>query len=679
MSASENETETKYCSNCKKDIAAANFTMHEVHCRRHLVLCQHCEEPVPRSELDQHFNDVHAKVACTLCGTEIEKDQLDTHMEADCTKRNVPCEYCELEMPHAELAEHLEYCHGADGDGRGPMDERAFREFFGFGTEQLSTSFDPFTFEEIRQALGPGMGGDTSERSMPSLPLEDSDASAAAGERAMVVDMSKRPSKNIRLPVRKNDSRSRVPGPRSDQRGPRNVVSTNKRSNLNRQTQRDTEPAIPPDMDYDTMLAMQLAAEDTTDPDPDAHLNQLINNFEKRSRQHVRRTPSQDDDVVVPASPPDQNDFDAADEDMIPCEFCGETFPAFALSVCDPLASGLWGNGEDVSPAFGRNNEPSRWRPVDSRPAIPVINNLGSASPASEAEVRESYHLTDNGDYLLNSLENIMLPCEFCSELLPADFLVQHQAICEGNSSSTPRVMTPAAAQPSSGFAPGGPRNQFFPTSPTRSRQRQADPTEELWSSINRRGEEENEPASNPTAPKKRLNAPKGPKPSSRHIPASVARHGGEDASSRSMQGGRSSRRPVEEEHQSDMLVHARGTKPPGQSRSDNSNRTRHTLDRLLSDEDGVGQRNSGPRQKAPSTRSTGVSSRSVMQTMRQEQRQRNSRRPSADQEPSDEMAVDMGDRRQRERDRVFNGLDNARSPPNQSRPRRSANRQVPE
>nr|KAG5708076.1 hypothetical protein BaRGS_002812 [Batillaria attramentaria] len=188
--------------------------------------------------------------------------------------------------------------HGADGDGRGPMDERAFREFFGFGTEQLSTSFDPFTFEEIRQALGPGMGGDTSERSMPSLPLEDSDASAAAGERAMVVDM---------------------------------------------------KPAIPPDMDYDTMLAMQLAAEDTTDPDPDAHLNQLINNFEKRSRQHVRRTPSQDDDVVVPASPPDQNDFDAA------------------------------------------------------------------------------------------------------------------------------------------GFAPGGPRNQFFPTSPTRSRQRQADPTEELWSSINRR------------------------------------------------------------------------------------------------------------------------------------------------------------------------------------------------
>ena len=67
----------------KKDIAAANFTMHEVHCRRHLVLCDHCKEPVPRSELEQHFNDVHAKVACTQCAMELEKDHVDEHMVCD--------------------------------------------------------------------------------------------------------------------------------------------------------------------------------------------------------------------------------------------------------------------------------------------------------------------------------------------------------------------------------------------------------------------------------------------------------------------------------------------------------------------------------------------------------------------------------------------------------------------
>ena len=55
-------------------------------------------------------------------------------------------------------------------------------------------------------------------------------------------------------------------------------------------------------------------------------------------------------------------------------------------SVCDPLASGLWGQGLDVPPAAGRNNEAlfgGQCSPVASRrPVIPVINNLGSASPA---------------------------------------------------------------------------------------------------------------------------------------------------------------------------------------------------------------------------------------------------------------------------------------------------------
>lgn len=57
--------------------------MHEMHCLRHLMLCEHCQEPIPRSERDQHFNDVHAKVPCTLCGVEMEKDHLDTHMVCD--------------------------------------------------------------------------------------------------------------------------------------------------------------------------------------------------------------------------------------------------------------------------------------------------------------------------------------------------------------------------------------------------------------------------------------------------------------------------------------------------------------------------------------------------------------------------------------------------------------------
>ena len=51
--------------------------------------------------------------------------------------------------------------------------------------------------------------------------------------------------------------------------------------------------------------------------------------------------------------------------------------------------------------------------------------------------------------------------------------------MCEGNPQLTPRVMTPAAAQPSSAVLSTADsifRNQFFPTSAT-NRRRQADPT----------------------------------------------------------------------------------------------------------------------------------------------------------------------------------------------------------
>ena len=51
--------------------------------------------------------------------------------------------------------------------------------------------------------------------------------------------------------------------------------------------------------------------------------------------------------------------------------------------------------------------------------------------------------------------------------------------MCEGNPQLIPRVMTPAAAQPSSAVLSTADsifRNQFFPTSAT-NRRRQADPT----------------------------------------------------------------------------------------------------------------------------------------------------------------------------------------------------------
>ena len=73
-------------------------------------------------------------------------------------------------------------------------------------------------------------------------------------------------------------------------------------------------------MDYDAMLAMQLAEENDdrgteTDPfpDPDADLNQLISNFGKRSRQHQQRhEPMEQDDPTMSSGPPGYDELAAA-------------------------------------------------------------------------------------------------------------------------------------------------------------------------------------------------------------------------------------------------------------------------------------------------------------------------------------------------------------------------------
>ena len=61
--------ELKFCANCKREIAAVNFVMHEVHCRRNIVLCSVCDEPVARSELEDHMSEEHTH--CPECNKQV--------------------------------------------------------------------------------------------------------------------------------------------------------------------------------------------------------------------------------------------------------------------------------------------------------------------------------------------------------------------------------------------------------------------------------------------------------------------------------------------------------------------------------------------------------------------------------------------------------------------------------
>ncbi|XP_066511878.1 TRAF-type zinc finger domain-containing protein 1-like [Hoplias malabaricus] len=103
------EENTQLCTNCKHDIPEANFTTHEIHCRRNIALCDVCQEPVPRADLLQHKEQEHSQVQCK-CGLKIEKSRMETHQSSECSQRLVVCQYCDIEVAFCQAREHEDYC-----------------------------------------------------------------------------------------------------------------------------------------------------------------------------------------------------------------------------------------------------------------------------------------------------------------------------------------------------------------------------------------------------------------------------------------------------------------------------------------------------------------------------------------------------------------------------------------
>ncbi|XP_021271340.1 XIAP-associated factor 1 isoform X2 [Numida meleagris] len=102
--------ETRFCKNCKRDVSAANFSLHEAHCLRFLTLCSECDELVARKDMKDHQTEAHKQVRCNLCCQSMQQYQLEHHKTKECHKRAVKCKICELEMPFNKLQEHLNTC-----------------------------------------------------------------------------------------------------------------------------------------------------------------------------------------------------------------------------------------------------------------------------------------------------------------------------------------------------------------------------------------------------------------------------------------------------------------------------------------------------------------------------------------------------------------------------------------
>ncbi|XP_069730147.1 XIAP-associated factor 1 isoform X1 [Phaenicophaeus curvirostris] len=102
--------ESTFCKNCKRDVSAANFSLHEAHCLRFLALCPECDEPVAQKDMKDHQTEAHKQVRCNLCHQSMQQYQLEHHETKECHKRAMKCKICGLEMPFDKLEEHLNSC-----------------------------------------------------------------------------------------------------------------------------------------------------------------------------------------------------------------------------------------------------------------------------------------------------------------------------------------------------------------------------------------------------------------------------------------------------------------------------------------------------------------------------------------------------------------------------------------
>ncbi|XP_026082336.1 XIAP-associated factor 1-like isoform X2 [Carassius auratus] len=81
------EEELVLCTHCKKEVAKANYDLHEPHCKRFLCICPDCDETVPRDQLEEHKTEQHAEVKCKMCNKKLERRHLLDHEKDECSER----------------------------------------------------------------------------------------------------------------------------------------------------------------------------------------------------------------------------------------------------------------------------------------------------------------------------------------------------------------------------------------------------------------------------------------------------------------------------------------------------------------------------------------------------------------------------------------------------------------
>ncbi|XP_041455860.1 TRAF-type zinc finger domain-containing protein 1-like isoform X1 [Lytechinus variegatus] len=457
---------TKYCTNCKEDIAEGNFIMHEVHCRRNITLCKDCQEPVPRSEMEEHFEEYHKPITCK-CGETVEKCKVEEHEKNECAQRIKHCEYCELELPFIQMAEHLNYCgsrteccpkcqryiQNRDRDQHDITDcafpdqkpsiprqpppvESLFDNLEDYDETTYHAVTNRFAFPEY---VDPNDLDDNMTRpSMRSVNVSSSQFYGGSKDNRSSAQDANPGGRNRRQ--RKNQDRVQNIYKNTNQRKP--VASKKKDSTKQSNTQAADQ------MEADRLLALSISNEDDQVFGLDNSFDALLGSVQPSNHGNRDFDDSEldqwenDRDAGSPsrrrlASRTSQPSlWSALDENgisgevvMAPCEFCNKAFPLDDL-ILHQTGCQMESLDQVLDPSeitsVPSNNQHQTVPQGSTAVQTPVLDNLRKPNLQRLISPEPLHH------YLSGSSEDgsVMLPCEFCGDLLPAEFLPHHQFHC---------------------------------------------------------------------------------------------------------------------------------------------------------------------------------------------------------------------------------------------------------
>lgn len=383
------DQDIRLCDNCKKEIPVCNFTIHEIHCQRNIGVCPICKEPFPKSDMETHMATEHCQVTCK-CNKKLEKRQLQNHEEIECPLRLALCQHCDLELSVLKLKDHEDYC--------------------GARTELCGSCGRNVLVKDLKthpEVCGKDGEEKRDEVAMPTNAYDDfwgQDPIWIACQLRQMESLDAH-TRLLRRPLRAFESdlfHSRTTNQRNiTTQFPihNNLVEEQERQERNRNRQSPKEGGED-NTNLDFMLALSLQNEGQAP-------NMAEQDFWRAicEADQAREGPNALNDVKG-----------AADETMLPCEFCEELYPEELL--IDHQTS------------------------CNSSCALPSFN-MGSTSPKGMEgpDVIFQKFVQQATSNQLDSLmglgtsppveDSIIIPCEFCGVQLEEEVLFHHQDQCD--------------------------------------------------------------------------------------------------------------------------------------------------------------------------------------------------------------------------------------------------------